>query len=532
MTSTSSILRSLIIYSICLPLAVFLGYVIAQEGNPLYSLVTYVGIVPVLFFLALPLILRWHHALLIASWNFGAVLFFLPGRPELWMGMAALSLCISVIQYILNRRARYLSAAIVTRPLLFLLAVVVVTAQCRGGIGLASFGSAVQGGKRYFLMFAAALGYFALISRPIAAKHATKLVVLFFLGSIVAAIGELGSILPESLYYIYLIFPVSQRGFFSIINSAVGPTAAVERFGGLTTACSGVVYAMLARYGIGEIFHSRHLFRFTIFMGVIILSMFGGFRGNLVTFILLFAILFYVEGLMRSRLLPIFALMAILVSALLVGFVQRLPLNVQRTLSVLPLEVNPVAKEDAQSSSEWRINIWKQALPQIPEYLLLGRGLGFSGKDLQSLVTIDTTTGLAEAGAEAVELVSDYHSGPLSVIIPFGIPGVIAFLWFLIASGKVFYKNYRYGNPAYAKLNRFLFAYFLTKAIFFFAVFGNLYSDLATFTGLVGLSISLNGGVARPFILLPPRKLRVRRIIVPQGIRRPLPAHAGMAHRV
>jgi len=33
--------------------------------------------------------------------------------------------------------------------------------------------------------------------------------------------------------------------------------------------------------------------------------------------------------------------------------------------------------------------------------------------------------------------------------------------------------------------------------IFFFAVFGSLYSDLAMFTGLLGLSVSLNGGIAK-----------------------------------
>src|SRR2546423_7461508 len=98
MTSTSSLLRSLLIYSVCLPLAIFLGYVIAQEGNPIYSITTYLGIVPVLFLLVLPLLLRWHHALLIASWNFGALLYFIPGRPDLWMLMAGLSLAISFVQ--------------------------------------------------------------------------------------------------------------------------------------------------------------------------------------------------------------------------------------------------------------------------------------------------------------------------------------------------------------------------------------------------------------------------------------------------
>ena len=35
------------------------------------------------------------------------------------------------------------------------------------------------------------------------------------------------------------------------------------------------------------------------------------------------------------------------------------------------------------------------------------------------------------------------------------------------------------------------------KVIFFFTVFGALVSDLVMFAGLVGLSISLNGGVAK-----------------------------------
>src|SRR5215470_10572304 len=98
MTSASSLLRSLLIYSICFPLAIFLGYLIAQEGNPIYSFTTYIGILPILFILALPLLLRWHHGLLIASWNFGAVLYFVPGRPNLWMAMTGLSLLISIIQ--------------------------------------------------------------------------------------------------------------------------------------------------------------------------------------------------------------------------------------------------------------------------------------------------------------------------------------------------------------------------------------------------------------------------------------------------
>jgi len=143
---------------------------------------------------------------------------------------------------------------------------------------------------------------------------------------------------------------------------------------------------------------------------------------------------------------------------------------------------------------------------------------------MRTHISVSTSTGLADASSEGIELVSDFHNGPLSIIIPFGIPGVIGFLWFLAAAWRVLYRNYRYGNPGYAKLNRFLLVCFIVRIIFFFAIFGNLYSDLVGFTGLVGLSISLNAGVARPFLLLPPPKSRPRLVKLPRGARKPVPA--------
>src|SRR5438270_744244 len=98
MTSASSFLRSLLVYSICLPVAVFLGYTIAQEGNPLLNPATYFVVGLVIFVLVLPLVLRWHHALLVITWNLGAVLFFVPGRPDLWWAVVWLSFSMAIIQ--------------------------------------------------------------------------------------------------------------------------------------------------------------------------------------------------------------------------------------------------------------------------------------------------------------------------------------------------------------------------------------------------------------------------------------------------
>ena len=95
-------------------------------------------------------------------------------------------------------------------------------------------------------------------------------------------------------------------------------------------------------------------------------------------------------------------------------------------------------------------------------------------------------------------LAGDYHSGPLSIIIPFGIWGVIGFLWFLVASVRALYFNYRNGDESLKKINTFLLAYFIARVLNYFFIFGGFYGDLAIFCGIIGLSLSLNGGLRQP----------------------------------
>jgi hypothetical protein len=101
-------------------------------------------------------------------------------------------------------------------------------------------------------------------------------------------------------------------------------------------------------------------------------------------------------------------------------------------------------------------------------------------------------------------LSGDYHSGPLSILIPFGIWGVLVFLAFIVSALRVLYRNHQYGDLVLQKINAFLLSFFITKLIMFVGVFGAIHQDIAVFAGIVGLSVSLNGGVcqAKP---LPPR---------------------------
>jgi O-antigen ligase len=179
----------------------------------------------------------------------------------------------------------------------------------------------------------------------------------------------------------------------------------------------------------------------------------------------------------------------------LIPLVQTLPLSIQRSLSVLPLPVNPAARADAKGSTEWRIKMWQALAPEIPQYFWLGKGFAASATDYY-LAQESVRRGLSR-DYETMILSGDYHNGPLSVIIPFGIWGALAFLAFIISALRVLYLNHRNGDPALARVNTFLFSYFIAKLIFFLTIFGALHIDIATFAGIVGLSISINGGASR-----------------------------------
>jgi hypothetical protein len=65
---------------------------------------------------------------------------------------------------------------------------------------------------------------------------------------------------------------------------------------------------------------------------------------------------------------------------------------------------------------------------------------------------------------------------------------------------KVLYKNYRLGNPNLKTANTYLYAAFIGKIILFFLIYGSFYSDMQAFVGLLGLSVAINNGVAKPAV--------------------------------
>lgn len=293
------LLRSLILYGVCVLLSIIIGVLMT---NPLtYAAFGFVGALSAILFL--PILLKWHHPLMIFCWNTPITVFFLKGDPKLCLVMIAMSLAISVTERALSQQ-RFISVPQITWPLLSLIGVVFVTAKLTGGIGLKAFGSDVYGGKKYVFLIVAILGYFALTSRPIPLKRAKLYVGLYFLGGVLSFIGDFWQVTPGFLKPIFwLIPPIS----FGVDGFELGSTRLV----GTSWGATALVSFLIAIYGLRGIFQIGKLWRPLVFFGAILLIGFGGFRSALLLTGAIILMQFFLEGLHRTKLLPVFVLIGL-----------------------------------------------------------------------------------------------------------------------------------------------------------------------------------------------------------------------------
>lgn len=482
--------RKLIVFGLVLPLAVIIGFTLAtpQEAKTFLLMAAVTGL------LLLPVMLKWYHPLLIFSWNAWVNVYFLPGRPQLWMLLSVMAFGIAVLNGALDRKKGFFHVPAVTWPLVLFLTVVLFTAQATGGVGVRALGAQTFGGKGYFSILFAVMGYFALSSQMLPVGSAKNYLSAYFLSGLTGVFSNLAYTLGPAFYFLFYLFPVefAMNQALADFDMFVG----MRRFTGVATAGAALYFFMMVRYGIRGIFDLRHWWRLPCFAGIVFISLLGGFRSLLLGYIVHFAVQFYFERLVRTRLCLFLVAGGLVVGASVFPFVDKLPLSVQRCMAFVPgLKVSAVARLDAEASTRWRVEMWELVIHEIPRYLIVGKGYALDPRQLY-LANQAMRLGLARDNENAL-VSGSYHNGPLSVIIPFGLFGSIAFAWFLAAGIWVLYRNYRYGDPEMQLINTFLLAYFLGRTVVFFTIFGAVDSELYRFTGVLGLSVSLNRGVRK-----------------------------------
>jgi hypothetical protein len=487
------------ILAIVLPVAALLGFMLAKPD----SMTSMMFLALIIGVLLIPIFLRWHHPLVILAWSAPVSVFFLPGQPSLWMLMAGISLFCAVMARVMDRQSTFLNVSPVSCSLIALSLVVLLTMKMTGGIGLRSLGGDSFGGKKFVFLLAAVIGYFAISSQRIPLEKARKYLAMFTLPGLLAAMSNLIWYAGPTFFFLYYIFPVDlavSQAIEDIYGTLLG--VRFNRLTGVTFAGLAAFAYMMMRFGLTGTFDFRKPWRAALLLLIIGFSSLGGFRSALVIYALTIVAQFHFERLYRTRAVLAIGVAAVVGGAALIPLAPKLPPNIQRSLSFLPgLQIDPAVRADAQASIDWRVEMWRALLPEIKGYLWIGKGYRINPTDLY-LLEESSRRGLLHS-SEGAMIAGDYHNGPLSVLIPFGLLGSLAFVAFLISGGWTLHRNYQYGDPALKTINTGLLSAFVAKTMFYLLVCGSLHSDLPTFTGLVAFGVALNGGVAKPECIPP-----------------------------
>ncbi|HTB85067.1 MAG TPA: O-antigen ligase family protein [Candidatus Sulfotelmatobacter sp.] len=511
MTNPAQAIRLLVTYVVIIPLAALVGWLLCDPLD--YGTMGFFAFLAVL--IASPIFIKWHYPILLFGLGCPAVCFFLPGKPPLWEAVVMLSLGLSVIERTLNSDRRFISAPVFVWPLMFTLGMVYLTAYLTGGIGLHSLGGSTGGGKKYLDVFLGIATFFALTSRKIPKEKRGLYIALICLAASPGFISDLFPLLPAPLNYVNLLFPPS-----GVAMDQVDQTQGIAsvRFTALASS-AGVVYLfMLVKYGLRGVLMGP-TWRQLLFVFSVVVSLLGGFRIVFIGMGMMFTLLFFLEGLHRSRLLPVVLLGLFVGAAMIFPFADKLPVTLQRSISFLPLKLDPQVQIDADGSKAWREAMWRDVWPKVPQYLLLGKGYSLQADDFNYMGggTFVNSGENLDASGQGLAVSMDYHNGPLSTLMPFGIWGMISYLWLTAASLYILICNYRYGDEEIKTFNRFWLVMTIIGLFSYFFMFGAYCDNVGGIAKLTGFSVAFNWGVCRP----------KKPAVVPTPIRRlPRPAVA------
>jgi len=159
----------------------------------------------------------------------------------------------------------------------------------------------------------------------------------------------------------------------------------------------------------------------------------SGFRNTVVIvgFTFIFGIVY--RNRFSGLAISIFGLICALALIAVVNIYIPLPQNIQRSLTFLPGTWEERYRKDAELSSEWRFEIWREVLltNRWIENKWIGDGLGFKASELARQVNMNNAR-IGVSGfdyqREAILANGNYHSGPVQTIRTIGYIGLIFLL--------------------------------------------------------------------------------------------------------
>lgn len=286
------------------------------------------------------------------------------------------------------------------RPLKLMVAIIIMLMMVRGS-GLKILGSSTWGGMMYIIFIIGIVFYFFVNGLRLSKRHVKSIVwfslVAGLIGSIIGRIGWLGV-------------------------AADASEVMAKRLGWLTP----IAYAMLPFVFALKLKHNRWI---NILLLLVCIGMIGlsGFRSRLVGTVIMTAGCWFFLSKNKTRYILSMMIVGIVSWVLLLSVAPALPSGLQRAVSFVPgINVDTRVAEDAKHSTEWRVDIWMYCLDRVPEYLLIGRGSAFNVWDAAENLSKEDIQMFTPWFAFQTR---SYHSGPLTLLVDYGLAGLIVGAW-------------------------------------------------------------------------------------------------------
>lgn len=419
---------------------------------------------------------QWLLVITVVLMPSGLVLPFLPGSSGVYMLFGALGI-VSIVIGDLSRGGGGMTRE--DRRLLFwisgFIAVLVVTAAFRGS-GLRMLGSEKWGGRPYVLLIFAASLLIASFHVLLTPALCRRMIYGFCLAGLMPTLA--------ALLAHYLGIEVLGQFFgggdetTQILSSLAGADDPMFR---LQIANVGSTYMFLLMWVVlqkGGV--SGRVLMIACGLAGIVLTGISGHRISLLYGVVLSVAFVFlnVRVPVFRRLVNGYSLVLALILVMLVLFAHHLPYTFQRSLTWLPfVNVSAGAHFDSEVTSAWRMELWKRALEEAPDYLLLGKGFAFSSGEMLSFVRWTMND------YDFVLTSRNYHNGVIQLLLDLGLPGLF------FAVGLVFVvlrKHYRYLSESWClpwmnHLHRVMLAGFAAQVIVYVFVGGGATSFVDLF---------------------------------------------------
>jgi hypothetical protein len=326
------------------------------------------------------------------------------------------------------------------------------TVFVRNPVGVAAFNSEMVGGKPYFNIFIACLAYFVLCRVPTDLKTVCRLPLYLLPAPAFLAVGTLMTTYAPSLagkLGLSLIYA-------DFIPREVVVVDNVERQIGLVTVGLTGMQILTSYFRPLTLLLPAHFGRFILSIIFIVAVLYSGFRSALLTIGVYIAFSSYFQR--HSKDLLAFAAVGVVGLTFLTmgnGTLFELPLAVQRALSFLPGDWDYVATADAQSSIDWRVDMWSMVWHEDKwiRDKWLGDGFGFTRRELALMESVQKggVGFLGGAEQEAFMINGAFHHGPLSTIRYVGGVGLVLYysLMVLLAVRSVKFIRLAYGTALF-----------------------------------------------------------------------------------